>query len=152
VLLRRRKSPTFWTDEQLAAQIRAVYRGGRGFVPEAHGEVDLAAVVFHQDPALFPRKMIRIAGRELGGFVPYCLYGLWWNDYLASSVQMGDEPFDTFRTYSGHDSEAEARTAAKAWLQEEGDRDVKDLSFAELPAFARSMVHYVLRRGPGYFG
>jgi hypothetical protein len=147
----RRQSPTYWPDEQISAQIRAVYRGGRGFVAEANGEVDLAAVVFHQDPALLPRRMVRYAEKHSGGFVPYCFYGVWWNNYLATCVRMGDEPYDTFRAYSGHSSEGEARDAARQWLQTEGDQAVHDLAFTELPGFGQNMIHYVLRRGPGYF-
>jgi hypothetical protein len=146
-----RQSPSSWSDEQLAAQIRATYRGGRGFVASANGDVNLAAVVFYQDRALLPRRMVRYADRELGGFVPYCFYGVWWNEYLAACVRMGDAPFDTFRAYSGHQSESGARQAAKEWLETEGEHDVQDVAFDALPGFAQSMVQYVVRRGPAYF-
>jgi hypothetical protein len=151
MLLRRRRSPTYWSDDELTAQIRATYVSQGPFVADAQGEVNLAAVVFHQDPDLLPRKLIRYANRAGGGFVPFCVYGVWWNDYLSTSVAMGDEPYDTFRIYSGHDSEPDARHAAKEWLRSEGDDDVRDVAFAELPVFAQGMVRYVLRRGPGYF-
>jgi hypothetical protein len=151
VLLRRRRHPWYWTNSQLAAQVRATYRSRIDFVDEIGGEVHLTAVVFHQDRALLPRKSVKLADRDHGGFVPFCFYGIQWNEYLQTCVTMGDEPFDAFRTYSGHDAEAEARNAAKAWLKAEGDHRVRDIAFDELPPFARSMVFYVLRRGAGYF-
>jgi len=40
----------------------------------------------------------------------------------------GDEAYDTFRTYSCHYTEGDAREAAKAWLREEGTRPVSTRS------------------------
>lgn len=150
VSIRRRKSPTYWSAEQLDDQVRAVYRAPireTGDFETRGGTV--AALVFHQDPALLPRKMVRIAERENDGFVPYAMYGFWWSDYLIGCVNVGDEPFDTFRAYSGHHTEAEARQAARDFVASEGVGAPADAAFADLEA--QGFARYMLRRGPGYF-
>jgi hypothetical protein len=148
----RRRSRTPWTDDQLVAQIRGVYIGHIDFVGDVYGPVELAAVVFHQDPDLLPRRMVRWANREQGGCVPYCTYGVQWDEHLEGDVAMGDEPTDSFLYHSGHASEAGARLAAKDWLEDVGDRPAIHVAFSDLPPFAQNMVLYMLRRGPAHFG
>lgn len=151
-LLRRRKSPTFWSDNQLVQQVRATYVAPlRGSEPPFMEEGQVAGVVFHQAPELLPRRMIRWADKHLGGFVPYCVWGIWWSEYLSTCVAMGDEPFDTFRHYSGHLSEGDARTAARAFVSREGRDLPRDVAFSSLPRFGQTMFLYVVRQGPAYF-
>ncbi len=40
-------------------------------------------VVFHQDRRLYPRRAIRWTEKNMGGFIPYCVWHFWWNDYLV---------------------------------------------------------------------
>ncbi len=77
---------------------------------------------------------------------------MWWNNYFQTSVNMGDDPSETFRTYSGHDTEGAATVEAKRWLRWDENQPVDDVAFDELPDFGRRMALHVLRRGAGNLG